>query len=68
MLNKHRLAFNECIFITDTLGDILESNEIGVRTIAVDFGFHDREVLKKGNPVAIISDLSKIEETIKNIY
>lgn len=57
VLCKYGLAFEECVFVTDTLGDILEANEAGIRTVAVDFGYHDRETLEKGSPWKIISSL-----------
>lgn len=58
---------DECIFITDTLGDILEANEVGIGTIAVDFGYHERERLEKGNPLKIISRFEELVEAVKNI-
>lgn len=57
----------DCVFVTDTLGDILEGNKVGVKTIAVDFGFHDRERLKKGNPYKIVSSFEEIVSTIEEI-
>lgn len=65
ILDNHNLKKEECIFITDTLGDILEANEVGIKTVAVDFGFHDRELLEKGNPEAIISDFNQILDFIE---
>jgi len=61
---QYKLTADDCIFITDTLGDILEANAVGVKTIAVDFGFHDRETLSKGNPSKIVSSLDELMETI----
>jgi len=61
---KYKLKKEECVFVTDTLGDILEANKVGVKTIAVDFGFHERERLKKGNPYKIVSSLDEIEKII----
>jgi len=67
ILNKEfNLETKDYIFVTDTLGDILEANEAGVKTMAVDFGFHTRNRLEKGNPFKIISDLSQIGEILKN--
>lgn len=65
-LDTFNLKKEECIFITDTLGDILEANEVEIKTIAVDFGYHERERLEKGNPVKIISDFSEIVEVVKS--
>jgi len=61
LFKKYNISNEDCIFITDTLGDILEANKIGVKSIAVDYGFHDAERLKKGNPIKIISHIREIE-------
>ncbi len=57
---KYSLTPDECVFITDTLGDIIEANNAGIRTIAVSFGFHDRKTLEKGNPVAVVDDFDAL--------
>ena len=67
ILEELNLKKDECIFITDTLGDILEANEVGIGTIAVDFGYHERERLEKGNPLKIISRFEELIDTIKKI-
>jgi len=67
VLNDFNFKEDECIFITDTLGDILEANEIGIPTVAVDFGYHERERLEKGNPLKIISSFNELIDTVKNI-
>ncbi|MEI6850149.1 MAG: HAD-IA family hydrolase [archaeon] len=61
MFERNKLNKEECIFITDTLGDLLEAQRFGIKTIAVDYGFHDVERLKKGNPIKIISHIKEIE-------
>jgi HAD superfamily hydrolase (TIGR01549 family) len=67
ILEELNLKEDECIFITDTLGDILEANKVGISTIAVDFGYHERERLQKGNPLKIISRFEELIDTIKKI-
>jgi len=62
---KYSFGLDECVFVTDTLGDILEANEVGIKTIAVDFGYHTKENLAKGKPAKIISDFSQIPEAIE---
>lgn len=54
-IDKHGYDKDNVFFITDTLGDIKESNELGVRCIAVTWGFHPRSTLSKGKPYKIIS-------------
>lgn len=67
VLQEYGLKEDEVIFITDTLGDILEANEIGIKTIALDSGYHERERLEKGNPHKIVSSFEELNETIKNL-
>ncbi len=67
ILKKHRLSADECIFITDTLGDIKEAKSVGVKTIAVDFGFHSKERLKRGEPYRIISCFGELMAVIEDM-
>ena len=67
VLNNFKIKENECIYVTDTLGDILEANEAGIKTIAVDFGYHERERLEKGNPLKIISSFYELIDVLKNL-
>lgn len=69
IFDKLKIEPGECVFITDTLGDLLESQKAGIRTIAVSWGFHGKERLKKGNPNLLIhgfDDLCGAVEKIKN--
>lgn len=65
ILKKYNLIKEECIFVTDTLGDIIEANKVGIKTIAVNFGFHNEETLKKGKPYKIISSFDDIINLVK---
>jgi len=65
VFDKYNLKFEECVFVTDTLGDILEGNKVGVKTIAVDFGFHEKERLEKGKPFKIVSSFDEIMQAIQ---
>lgn len=67
IFSKYNLQAEDCIFITDTLGDILEGNKVGVKTIAVDFGFHKRDRLEKGKPFKIVSSFDEILEAINDL-
>ncbi len=67
LFSTYNLQPEQCIFVTDTLGDVLEGNSVGVRTIAVDFGFHDRERLQKGNPYKIVSSTQEVLDSINTL-
>lgn len=71
---KFRLIFkdydykpSECIFITDTLGDLLESKEVNLNSIAVTWGYHNKERLKIGHPNFIIKKFEELVPTIKKL-
>jgi phosphoglycolate phosphatase len=66
-LKKFKFSKDECIFITDTLGDILEAKKVNIKSIAIDFGYHEKEMLKRGNPYAIISDFKQVSAIIKRL-
>ena len=67
VFGKFNVSKNECLFVTDTLGDILEAAKIGIKTVAVDYGYHNKKTLMKGNPLKIISNLSELKDVVENI-
>jgi phosphoglycolate phosphatase len=54
----------ECIFITDTIGDINEAKHLEIKTIAVTWGFHNKEVLKTAKPFALIDTIEQLDKYI----
>jgi len=67
-LKKYKLPPENCLFITDTLGDILEAKKCGVKSIAVTGGFHFQKTLRKGKPLKIINNLRSLPQEAKNYY
>jgi len=67
IFEKYDIKINETLFVTDTLGDIKEGNEFGIKTVAVDFGFHTKETLAEGNPHAICSSWQEVQHVIDNM-
>ena len=54
VFEKYGVAPEDCLFITDTVGDLCEANKTGVNAIAVTWGFHNLETLIEGNPIAFV--------------
>ncbi len=54
VFTKYKTGPSECIFITDTLGDMREAEKTGVETIGVAWGFQTKTTLLKGNPFRIV--------------
>lgn len=67
VLDEYKVEPNQCVFITDTVGDILEAKEVGIKSIAVDYGYHERERLEKVTPIKIISSFSEIEKVVEQL-
>lgn len=65
IFSKYQVTAQDCVFITDTLGDILEANTLHIKTIAVDFGYHTKETLSKGDPLKIVSTVSELFQTLR---
>lgn len=66
LLKKYNIAPEDAVYITDTLGDILEGNECGIKSIGVTWGLHNKETLSRGNPVSIIDDPRDLLKAIQN--
>src|SRR3989344_8900137 len=62
LLQTYDLPADACWFVTDTLGDLLEGRAVGVSCIGVTWGFHPRERLALGTPVAIVDTLQELCE------
>ncbi len=65
LFKKYHFDASSCVFVTDTLGDILEANKLKIKVIAVDFGYHNRKRLEKGKPFAIVSQFKDIRKIIE---
>lgn len=68
LLEDYKISPEDTVFVTDTLGDMREGNECGVKSIGVTWGAHDRETLEKGEPVAIVDDVLGLEEAIAMFF
>ena len=67
ILEKEHEEPNHCVLITDTLGDIREAQACQIPSIAVLWGYHDKETLLRGNPVAIVETVDELKETIATL-
>ena len=67
IVNKYNIKKEEYLLITDTLGDLRESEEAEINSIGVTWGVHRRETLEQGTSIAIVDTfeelLSKIQIT-----
>ncbi len=58
---QHNLKWQDVYFVTDTIGDIKEVEELPIHTIAVTWGFHSADRLKTSNADALIHSPQKLQ-------
>lgn len=68
VFEKYQTNAQNCVFITDTLGDIKEARAAGVESIAVSWGFNNRDVIEKGHPLIIVDKPEEIEPEIESYF
>lgn len=61
ILHENNYSIDDIILITDTLGDIVEANKVGLKSIAVTYGFHSKKTLQQGNPFKIVDSVEELE-------
>lgn len=66
ILNKYQVNPGRTFFVTDTVGDIKAAKKVGLKTIAVSWGFHDKKRLLAAKPDHITSNFKTLESTLKN--
>lgn len=69
--DKYQLLPSECLFVTDTLGDVREAAHMEVGAVAVTWGFNTPEILLTGKPMCLVNEpqelLTVIPECLKQI-
>ena len=61
-LKLYKLDTNNCLFVTDTLGDIREANKVNIKSIGITWGYQTESSLKRGNPIKIVDSIKELEK------
>lgn len=67
LIARYDLNVRECVFVTDTLGDVLEAHKVSMSVIAVTFGFHSKRRLLEGKPTTIVDSWTEIPNAIQGV-
>lgn len=67
LLRRYTLHPCDTVFITDTLGDLHEADDVNIPTIAVTWGVHTRERLMRGNPHHIVDSWDELRRVIASL-
>ena len=54
IFDKYNIKPSDCVFITDTVGDLLEAEKKGVESLVVTWGFHPKSYFQKTPPAGFI--------------
>jgi HAD superfamily hydrolase (TIGR01549 family) len=65
LFNEYNLKPGQCLFVTDTIGDIKEARKVDVESIAVPWGYHETEILATEKPLAIVHDEKELLDKIR---
>ncbi len=60
-LKKYKVSKKECLFITDTLGDIIEANKVRIPSLGVSWGYHSKKTLTKGKPIFVVDNIRELK-------
>ena len=69
ILNKYDVAPGEVLFVTDTIGDIRDSDRAGIDSLAVTWGVHDRSDFEKQrferlvDIIDMVGDIEKVADS-----
>jgi phosphoglycolate phosphatase len=61
-LDRYELSGSDCLFVTDTAWDISEAQQVGISTVGVTRGFHDRKRLEAAEPDWLIDTPAELLE------
>lgn len=67
ILKDFNVSKEDAIYIGDSEVDVQTAQNAGVRSIAVTWGFRDREFLEEQKPDYIVDSMDELRETIKKL-
>jgi phosphoglycolate phosphatase len=65
IIDHFKIKPSECVFITDTVGDIREAHKVKIPSVGVTWGYHDEDMIREGNPVATIDYPTQLKGAIE---
>jgi phosphoglycolate phosphatase len=68
LLGAHGSDAGQHVYVTDTLGDLHEAQKAGLKAIAVSWGFHDTERLKRGKSDVIVHTPEELFAALQSLF
>jgi phosphoglycolate phosphatase len=67
VISNYTTKPNNCVLITDTLGDMREAHDASIISIGVEWGYHKKEHLLIGNPYKIVQKPEEIYNVVFDV-
>jgi HAD superfamily hydrolase (TIGR01509 family) len=64
LAEKYSIDLSRALFVTDTLGDLREAEQVGLPAIAVSWGYHPHSHLELGRKIALVHSVSELQEVL----
>lgn len=61
IMSRYKATPEECLFITDSCGDINEAKKVGIDSIGVTWGIHSKKLLEESKPYGIIEKIENLK-------
>jgi len=68
VFEKYNICSEMCVFVTDTLGDIREAKQVMVDSIAVSWGYHEKNTILSGGPLKIVDKTEDLIAVISDYF
>ncbi len=68
VFEQYHVAAKDCVFITDTLGDMREAKKMRVGSIGVTWGFQTAETLLRGKPFRLVEKPDKLLTAVNDYF
>jgi len=65
ILQHFKTKPSECVFITDTAGDIQQAHLVNIPSIGVTWGYHDETTLQSANPATTVDYPTQLKGAIE---
>ena len=67
LLKKHRLSATEVVYVGDQTSDVEAARQVGIKVIAVGWGFNSEAILRQNNPDAFVNSPSELENSLQSL-
>ena len=68
VFERYDVKAQDCVFITDTLGDMREAEKMDIGSIGITWGFHMPETLLRGKPFRLVEKPKELLTAVSDYF